>query len=236
MTVNYYNSAGTDLDSLFLVTNGNDGGVGFFNASGQDLGNRYAGGSSLGYGVGLLNSAGTDLGYLRGKGTAPSISAVSVTSNLHSYLMNDGGIQNEDWEYYPVCTANGYFYFNYSCSGTAPHTLHLSVVVEASFAQLHGITRQVKFQYGTNASLPNWSQYSIGDAVDQDWQTTTAAYNIFNGACSTNPSGYIAWKVRLECQRNTAPSRNFTWWFHVKASCSNALGSSAQLNQSFRYK
>lgn len=66
MSVNYYNSAGTDLDNLFYVNNGNAGAIGFVEASGQDLGNRYTNASTLGYSVGYVNGSGTDLGYLRG--------------------------------------------------------------------------------------------------------------------------------------------------------------------------
>ena len=43
MTSGYFNSAGTDLDAIFLVNNGNTGGVGFQAPGGQDLGNRYSG-------------------------------------------------------------------------------------------------------------------------------------------------------------------------------------------------
>lgn len=66
MTCGYQNSAGTDLDNLFYINNGNAGALGFQVSNGQDLGNRYTNGSTLGYSVGYQNSAGTDLGYLRG--------------------------------------------------------------------------------------------------------------------------------------------------------------------------
>ena len=56
MSVNYFNSAGTDLDNLFYTNNGNAGAVGFIEASGQDLGNRYTNASTLGYAVGLVNN------------------------------------------------------------------------------------------------------------------------------------------------------------------------------------
>lgn len=73
MSVNYFNSAGTDLDNLFYTNNGNAGAVGFIEASGQDLGNRYTNASTLGFNVGFVNSAGTDLGYLRGNYVAASM-------------------------------------------------------------------------------------------------------------------------------------------------------------------
>ena len=90
MSVNYFNSAGTDLDNLFYTNNGNAGAVGFIDASGQDLGNRYTNASTLGYNVGFVNSAGTDLGYLRGNLVPPGITNYwatnqSTTRNHLSY-------------------------------------------------------------------------------------------------------------------------------------------------------
>lgn len=78
MASNYKNSAGTDLDDLFYVQNGNHGAVGFLISDGTDLGNRYTGETVLGNSVGYLNSAGTDLGYLRGSNVAPTIGSWSV--------------------------------------------------------------------------------------------------------------------------------------------------------------
>ena len=52
MACGYLNSAGTDLDSLFLVDNKNSGAIGFLTSSGQDLGNRFSAASTLGYNVG----------------------------------------------------------------------------------------------------------------------------------------------------------------------------------------
>lgn len=66
MTCGYKNPAGTDLDSLFYISNKNPGALGFRMSNGQDLGNRYTDDSVLGYNVGYRNSAGTDLGFLRG--------------------------------------------------------------------------------------------------------------------------------------------------------------------------
>lgn len=72
MASNYRNSAGTDLDNLFRVTNSNAGAIGFIESGGQDLGNRYPTGS-LGYNVGYKNSAGTDIGYLRSNDFATDV-------------------------------------------------------------------------------------------------------------------------------------------------------------------
>lgn len=73
MTVNFKNSAGTDLDSLFYTDNSNGGVIGFLTSGGVDLGNKYTNKSTLGYNVGYKNSAGTDLGYLRGNATPPAL-------------------------------------------------------------------------------------------------------------------------------------------------------------------
>lgn len=87
MSVNYFNSAGTDLDNLFYTNNGNAGGVGFIEASGQDLGNRYTNASTLGYNVGFVNSAGTDLGYLRGSAVPPGVN--SYWANIGQLYVNN---------------------------------------------------------------------------------------------------------------------------------------------------
>lgn len=94
MTCGYRNSAGTDLDSLFLVNNSNAGALGFITGGGQDLGNRFATGS-LGYNVGYKNSAGTDIGYLRSN-TPPYTHVLTVghlagsKKDLYGYISNDG--------------------------------------------------------------------------------------------------------------------------------------------------
>lgn len=79
MGVNFRNPAGTDLDSLFYISNNNAGGIGFRASNGQDLGNRYTNASKLNYSVGYRNSAGTDLGYLRGKTCPPKFGKWWVT-------------------------------------------------------------------------------------------------------------------------------------------------------------
>lgn len=84
MTCGYQNSAGTDLDNLFYINNGNAGALGFQISNGQDLGNRYTNGSTLGYSVGYKNSAGTDLGYLRGNITIPTLSSNTLTNTVSS--------------------------------------------------------------------------------------------------------------------------------------------------------
>lgn len=89
MTCGYQNSAGTDLDNIFAVTNSNAGALGFQCSNDQDLGNRYPSGS-LGYSVGFQNSAGTDIGYLRCKTTTTSVTIPFVSQ---PFLLADLGAE-----------------------------------------------------------------------------------------------------------------------------------------------
>ena len=92
MTSGYRNSAGTDLDNLFLVNDSGLGAVGFLTSSGTDIGNRYRGGS-LGYSVGYRDMSGTDLGSLRGTLAPPRGSASIRASNVH-HDMYETGVTN----------------------------------------------------------------------------------------------------------------------------------------------
>jgi hypothetical protein len=86
MTSNYRNSAGTDLDSLFLVNNSNAGAIGFKISDGTDLGNRYSNASTkLNQTIGFKNSAGTDIGYLRSNKTPTSSGNITVSYNTRNY-------------------------------------------------------------------------------------------------------------------------------------------------------
>ncbi|MBQ7430952.1 MAG: hypothetical protein IJV29_15050, partial [Butyrivibrio sp.] len=79
MASNYKNSAGTDLDSIFLVNNSNAGAIGFTVSGGQDLGNRYSNASTkLNQTIGYKNSAGTDIGYLRSNQTPTSSGSITT--------------------------------------------------------------------------------------------------------------------------------------------------------------
>lgn len=88
MTVGFRNSAGTDLDDLFLANNSNAGAIGFIASNGQDLGNRYANGS-LGYNVGYKTSSGTDIGFIRGR--TPPYTKVDLTGS-GTFTVPDGVI------------------------------------------------------------------------------------------------------------------------------------------------
>ena len=111
MSVNYFNSAGTDLDNLFYTNNGNAGAVGFIEASGQDLGNRYTSASTLGYAVGLVNSAGTDLGYLRGNYAAASMQ--DRYDNLTTYYNEEIGTRDGIATWY---RREAYGFLNVGCT------------------------------------------------------------------------------------------------------------------------
>lgn len=111
MSVNYFNSAGTDLDNLFYTNNGNAGAVGFIEASGQDLGNRYTNASTLGYNVGFVNSAGTDLGYLRGNYVAASMQ--DRYDNLTTYYNKEIGASDDIGTHY---RREAYGFLNVGCT------------------------------------------------------------------------------------------------------------------------
>jgi hypothetical protein len=85
MTSGFKNSAGTDLDSLFLVNNQNAGAIGFKISDGTDLGNRYSNATTkLNQTIGFKNSAGTDIGYLRSK-VAPGPPTYSGKMTVSAY-------------------------------------------------------------------------------------------------------------------------------------------------------
>lgn len=119
MTCGFMNSAGTDLDSLFLINNSNGGALGFQCSNGQDLGNRFSASSKLNYAVGFQNSAGTDIGYLRGAGSTPVFTAYNATLNN---LYNSGKTScshgsGEDSYSHKQRYMRGYLYVTGSCSG-----------------------------------------------------------------------------------------------------------------------
>lgn len=119
MTCGFMNSAGTDLDSLFLVNNSNAGALGFQCSNAQDLGNRFSSANKLGYSVGYQNSAGTDIGNLRGAGGVLVFSAYNATLNN---LYNSGksacthGSGEDAWSH-KQRYMRGYLYVTGSCTG-----------------------------------------------------------------------------------------------------------------------
>lgn len=136
MTCGYQNSAGTDLDNLFYINNGNAGALGFQVSNGQDLGNRYTNGSTLGYSVGYQNSAGTDLGYLRGNLTKPTVSSNSLkntVSKTYTYTDCLSCIYDEDTPKggsgcHSSCrSVSGYLTLTLNMSQSAAYTITIKI-------------------------------------------------------------------------------------------------------------
>lgn len=229
MTVNYYNSAGTDLDSLFLVTNGNDGGVGFFNAAGQDLGNRYAGGSSLGYGVGLLNSAGTDLGYLRGKGTAPSItSGVLQVGTWYYYNKGVDVTQDEETFYYPMVRGNGYLRSQVSYSGSPPTKMEVKVTVAVPYNAGGGLELGCKF--GSAANLGDApGNYTAYNRVVSHGFETSISLDVYSGGFVSD--AFISFFIDYLSWYNTYPYDSWSYSLKVATRLQNSLGYSGWLEK-----
>ena len=230
MSVNYYNSAGTDLDNLFYTNNGNAGAVGFAEASGQDLGNRYTNASTLGYSVGYVNSAGTDLGYLRGNAVKPTISAAEVSIHGKHHTSSTGpqyttsGEDTEITGYSPSHSGNGYVYYKYNCSGTAPLYCEIRMALTATNDP---ITGRIMFQYNSNADMRNWNQYSVGNSGYETlaaWATGTY-YTVYNGGCDTMPNCCVAWKDDISYNGTRSSADHVYWGIYVAARCYNAAGS-----------
>ena len=84
MTSNYKNNAGTDLDSIFLVTNSGGATTGFQVSDGTDLGKRYLTSTPLNQTVGFQNSAGTDIGYICGNYQNAGVNSYWATKGSNS--------------------------------------------------------------------------------------------------------------------------------------------------------
>lgn len=119
MASGFLNSAGTDLDDIFAVTNDGKDSLGLVASDGKDLGIRYSSETALGYSVGILSAQGTDIGYLRGASISPSVKSSSVTWNQLSTGWGAGR------------QVSGYFNFNYSLNNLGPSGANIEV--QASF-------------------------------------------------------------------------------------------------------
>ena len=119
MTSGFLNSAGTDLDDIFAVTNNGKDSLGLVASDGKDLGVRYPSETALGYSVGILNAQGTDLGYLRGASISPTIK----TSNIVWNPLSTGWAAGRQ--------VSGYFDLSYSLNNLGPSGAN--VEVKASF-------------------------------------------------------------------------------------------------------
>ena len=119
MAVNFFDSAGSDLDNLFSANNSNTGALGYLTSGNQDLGNRYFKGS-LNRTIGYYDSAGTDIGYTRGKIVAPTGSITITRNNWTNTLY---GINCSDGENGWNCSrryGNGYLNVNLSINNNVP--------------------------------------------------------------------------------------------------------------------
>lgn len=199
MSVNFFNSAGTDLDNLFYVNNPNAGGIGFINASGQDLGNRYTNASTLGYAVGFRNSAGTDLGYLRGNGVPAAItghgaSIVTTYGNINSKTDNTSGGDN-DYYIDTYHRRNVGVYLNCWLTGAGNGTTVHQVDI-CALAGSHALD---------NIRLAVWDNQALGSGNWDIWKNYT---NYTHGAVSANSEGTHIRVTSNNC--NLRPGRKFT--------------------------
>lgn len=192
MSVNYFNSAGTDLDNLFYTNNGNAGAVGFIEASGQDLGNRYTNASTLGYAVGLVNSAGTDLGYLRGSAVPPGINSywanigqLYVNDNYHIDNLTQDDNQNYiDTDHFRRVSA----YINAGITGRGTGGLTYQLCA-AAISGAKALTVSFALWDNDTAKHGNWksptviaSSFTLNANSESTWLTS------FTGGCDTTPS------------------------------------------------
>lgn len=199
MSVNYFNSAGTDLDNLFYTNNGNAGAVGFIEASGQDLGNRYTNASTLGYNVGFVNSAGTDLGYLRGNYVYVAASMQDRYDNLTTYY-------NEETETGGMHKREAYGFLNVGCTayGTG---CSWALAIQA----LNGNTGEstqgsIRYLDSSTANLKNtnsrtqagfWGPLNKADGFTKlggslSPNSATNSLTIYSGVCDAHPSRVFA--------------------------------------------
>lgn len=192
MSVNYFNSAGTDLDNLFYTNNGNAGAVGFIEASGQDLGNRYTNASTLGYAVGLVNSAGTDLGYLRGSAVPPGVN--SYWANIGQLYVNnnyriDNLTQDDNQNYIDTDhfrRVSAYINAGITGRGTGGLTYQLCA---AAISGAKALTVSFALWDNDTAKHGNWksptviaSSFTLNANSESTWLTS------FTGGCDTTPS------------------------------------------------
>lgn len=201
MSVNYFNSAGTDLDNLFYTNNGNAGAVGFIEASGQDLGNRYTNASTLGYNVGFVNSAGTDLGYLRGNYAAASMQ--DRYDNLTTYYNEETTMSSNNGAWY---RRDAYGFLNVGCTayGTG---CSWALAIQA----LNGNTGKssqgvIGYLNNSTANLKNtknrtqtgfWAPWNkengatkLGGMLSPN--SATNSLTIYSGVCDAHPSRVFA--------------------------------------------
>ncbi len=185
MAVNFFDSAGSDLDNLFSANNSNAGALGYLTSGNQDLGNRYIKGS-LNRTIGYYNSAGTDIGYSRGKIVAPT----ATTSIAVQHYSDQGNCTYDGGRYHycnhckTVCDSNGE-----SCStsckqfGRGLLTLTINITNNVPITSIDwyliiqdrhsdlGSNRPWTFYWNVNSTnVPTYPSYSSGV---QNYSSTT---------------------------------------------------------------
>ena len=196
MSVNFFNSAGTDLDNLFYTNNGNAGAVGFLEPAGQDLGNRYTTASTLGYAVGLVNSAGTDLGYLRGSAVPPGV---------NSYWANIGQLYvNNNYRVDNLTQDDSQNYID------TRHFRRLSAYINAGITGrgTGGLTYQLCAAAisGAKALTVSFALWDNDMAKHEDFKSPTVIASGF----TLNANSESTWLTSFTGGCDTTPSRNFS--------------------------
>ena len=190
MASNYKNSAGTDLDSLFLVNNSNAGALGFKISDGTDLGNRYSNSSTLQQTIGYKNNAGTDIGYLRGKVSAvSSFSTYSIgmykEENVCGHTTNNNVTYTDTCE---DCDGNGENCRYYDCP-QHPYVHWRSYIMKFNFATDQPVTKAVLHVHMApkyNTPAKRWiAAVRLGNAyvtpnTTTDWPNMAGCYTCSN--------------------------------------------------------
>lgn len=175
MATNFYNSAGTDLDSLFYSDNSNGGAIGFLTPNGVDLGNKFTNKATLGYNLGYKNSAGTDIGYLRGKAVAP---------NLILDLTLDKHVKNSANTKVSGCGSEGDE--SYTCTTYSYDHVYKLVITDANNQPMSNVSIVVQLYFRQNPS----GAYTIALNNDKSTFPTLIPESCECGSTYPDKAGY----------------------------------------------
>lgn len=232
MTCGFMNSAGTDLDSLFLINNSNGGALGFQCSNGQDLGNRFSASSKLNYAVGFQNSAGTDIGYLRGNQGAPAWTRYTASlghqqSDRGASCSIDHG-DSESSYYHTVRYFQGWFNVQGSCTGLGTAGVNWQVCAtiwhnEGNYTHRYQhsyVDNSTDFNYAKNKQ-GIWCPYSnlgygLAPNTESGWVT------LFNAGTGTSCSRNFAYCI---CGGDGSGGRPWNNHFRVYQRFYNGIGS-----------
>lgn len=236
MTCGFMNSAGTDLDNLFLVNNSNAGALGFQCSNAQDLGNRFSSANKLGYGVGYQNSAGTDIGNLRGAGGVPVWSSHSVTLGARNIDNNESACDYE-WPDGEISSSHrvGVFAGWFNVKGVCTGVGNAGVNWQVCACYMHnesGYTHVCSYKYADNSTdgTSLWKNYaycpydgkpnklSVANGVESSWIT------IFNAGTGASTNRNFAYCLVVGDGGNRRPWSNF---LRVYQRFYNSLGSTS---------